>query len=49
MIAEVEQYLEMKRKLGFEMCIEGGQLLRFARYTEITGHDDGPLTMELAM
>jgi integrase len=49
MIAEAEQYLEMKRKLGFEMRIEGEQLLRFARYTEITGHDDGPLTVELAL
>lgn len=48
MITEAEQYLEMRRKLGFEMRIEGEQLLRFARYTERTGHD-GPLTVELAL
>jgi len=48
MITEAEQYLEMRRKLGFAMRIEGAQLLRFARYAESVGHD-GPLTVELAL
>jgi integrase len=48
MIAEAEQYLEMRRKLGFAIRIEGEELLRFARYVEKTGHE-GPLTVEIAL
>jgi integrase len=45
MITEAEQYLEMKRKLGFAMHIEGEELLRFARYAE----KRGSLTVQLAL
>lgn len=48
MITEAEQYLEMRRKLGFAMHIEGEELLRFARYAERVGHS-GPLTVEIAL
>lgn len=48
MISEAEQYLEMRRKLGFAMHIEGEELLRFARYAEREGHN-GPLTVEIAL
>lgn len=48
MIAQAEQYLEMRRKLGFALRIEGEELLRFARYAERIGHK-GPLTVELAL
>jgi integrase len=48
MIAEAEQYLEMRRNLGFALHIEGEQLLRFARYAERVGHN-GPLTVEIAL
>jgi len=48
MIAKAEQYLEMRRKLGFAMRIEGEELLRFARYAEKMGHS-GPLTLEIAL
>jgi integrase len=48
MIAQAEQYLEMRRKLGFALHIEGEELLRFARYAESMGHQ-GPLTVDLAL
>lgn len=48
MITAAEQYLEMKRKLGFAMRIEGEELLRFARYAEKMGHN-GPVTVEIAV
>lgn len=48
MITEAEQYLEMRRNLGFAMRIEGEELLRFARYAEKEGHN-GPLTTEIAL
>ena len=47
-VAQAEQYLEMRRKLGFALRIEGEELLRFARYTERVGHK-GPLTVEIAL
>src|SRR5271169_3798895 len=43
-----EQYLCLRRKLGFAIKIEGEQLLRFARYADSSGHN-GPLTIELAV
>jgi integrase len=48
MITEVEQYLEMRRNLGFALRIEGEELLRFARYAEKVEHK-GPLTVEIAL
>jgi integrase len=48
MIAKAELYLEMRRKLGFALRIEGEELLRFARYAEKMGHS-GPLTVEIAL
>ncbi len=48
MIAKAEEYLKMKRTLGYAMRIEGEQLLRFARYAEEAGHN-GPLTVEIAL
>jgi integrase len=48
MIAAAEQYLAMRRNLGFALRIEGQELLRFARYAEKMGHH-GPLTVEIAL
>lgn len=48
MIAKAEEYLEMKRTLGYAMRIEGEQLLRFVRYAENVEHN-GPLTVEIAL
>lgn len=48
MIAEAEQYLEMRRRLGFALRIEGEELLRFARYAERIGYK-GHLTAEIAL
>ena len=48
MITEAEQYLEMRRKMGFAIRIEGEELLRFARYAEREGHN-GPLTVEIGL
>lgn len=47
MRAKVERYLEYRRHAGFELRIEGQQLLRFARFAEQSGHQ-GPLTLDLA-
>ena len=47
MRAKVEQYLSHRRQAGFELRIEGEQLLRFARFAEQSGHQ-GPLTLALA-
>lgn len=46
--ALAEQYLHLRRQLGFAMSIEGEQLLRFAYYADGSGHA-GPLTVELAV
>jgi integrase len=43
-----DEYLALRRKLGFELKIEGRELLLFARYLDDIGHD-GPLTIELAL
>ena len=48
MRALVEQYLRQQRSLGFQLRIEGQQLLRFAEYVDHSGHK-GPLTVELAV
>ena len=48
MVARVEAYLNARRKLGFQLHIEGGELLRFARYADSCGHR-GALTTDLAL
>lgn len=47
MVELVEEYLDYRRRLGFQLRIEGQMLLEFARYADRTGHS-GPLTTELA-
>jgi integrase len=44
----VQRYLDERRRLGFELRIAGGQLMRFARYADARGHR-GPLTLELQL
>lgn len=48
MVAYAEEYLAMRRKLGYAMKIEGAELIRFAQYADRAGHH-GPLTTELAV
>lgn len=44
----VEGYLHLRRKLGFQLRIEGEELLRFAHFADQSGHA-GPITTELAV
>ena len=46
MVARVEAYLNARRKLGFQLRIEGGELLRFARYADSSGHRGALTTAE---
>ena len=46
MIMAVQQYLDERRKLGFELIAPGTELMRFARYADARDHR-GPLTQEL--
>lgn len=48
MVMRVEAYLQARRQFGFQLRVEGGELLRFARYADGLGHR-GPLTSELAL
>ena len=48
MINFAEEYLEYRRRLGFQLRIEGQMLLEFARYADRSGHF-GPLTTDLAV
>jgi integrase len=48
MINFAEEYLEYRRRLGFQIRIEGQMLLEFARYADRSGHF-GPLTTDLAV
>lgn len=48
MVARVEAYLATRRRLGYQLRIEGGELLRFARFADASGHR-GPVTVELAL
>lgn len=47
MVIAVEAYLSYRRSAGYELKIEGKQLLRFAHFAEDQGHR-GALTVELA-
>jgi integrase len=48
MVARAEEYLVHRRSLGYQLRIEGGQLLRFAEYADKIRHR-GPLTIDLAV
>lgn len=48
MVALVEEYLALRRQLGFALHSTGQQLLGFARFADGIGHR-GPLTVELAV
>jgi integrase/recombinase XerC len=43
-----ECYLDERRRLGFDLCIAGRQLMQFARYADARGHR-GPLTLDLQL
>jgi integrase len=47
MVNLVEEYLLYRRRLGYQLRVEGQMLLEFARYADRSGHR-GPLTTELA-
>ena len=46
--AQVVTYLATRRSMGFDLRIDGRQLLAFARFADQTGHR-GPLTVTIAM
>ncbi|KAE8753434.1 tyrosine-type recombinase/integrase [Paraburkholderia madseniana] len=46
--SRVEDYLHVKRQLGYELRCQGTQLLAFARFAEGRGHR-GPVTLDLAL
>lgn len=48
MVARVEDYLRNRRQFGFQLRIEGGELLRFAHYADSSGHR-GAVTTTLAL
>ena len=48
MIMFVEEYLNFKRKLGYDLDNEGKELFRFARFADKIKHT-GPLTADLAL
>lgn len=44
----VESYLQVRRRVGYTLHIEGAQLLRFARFADQRGHS-GHITIDLAV
>jgi len=48
MVAQVKQYVSYRRKLGYKLRTEAGQLLNFAKYADSSGHT-GPITTELIL
>jgi len=48
MTLQAEQYIAMRRQLGYQIRTEGQQLLAFARWADRIGHR-GPLTIDLAL
>ena len=48
MVSLVQQYLALRRQLGFALGIAGEQLLTFGRFADESGHS-GPVTLELAV
>lgn len=48
MVTLVDEYLTHRRRLGFQLRIDGQQLNSFARFADACGHS-GPLTLDLAL
>ena len=48
MVEMANEYLTYRRQLGFQLRIEGEQLLRFASFVDEQGHV-GPLTTAIAL
>jgi integrase len=48
MVELAQQYLELRRQLGYSLRGPDRQLLQFARYADCSGHR-GPITIELAV
>jgi integrase len=48
MLARVERYLSTRRKLGYELRVEGKELIRFAHYADSHGHR-GPVNTKVAL
>ena len=48
MVDRVNHFVRSKRSVGFQLKIEGRELLRFARYADAVGHS-GPITTELIL
>lgn len=48
MVSLVQQYLAVRRQLGFALGIAGKQLLTFGRFADESGHS-GPVTLESAV
>lgn len=44
----VQEYLDVRRRLGFALTISGSQLMAFARFADRAGHC-GPLTCEIIL
>ena len=48
MVEQVQEYLEFKRSCGYQLEAPGKELMLFARYAALVGHQ-GPLTTELVV
>jgi integrase len=48
MVDRVRYYVSSKRSLGFQLKVEEGELLRFARYADLTSYR-GPITTDLVL
>lgn len=48
MLTLAQEYLDYRRNLGFQLIVEGKQLLKFAEYADGMGHE-GSITTELAL
>ncbi|MFH2001347.1 MAG: tyrosine-type recombinase/integrase, partial [Planctomycetota bacterium] len=48
MLHLAREYVEYRRKLGFQIKVEGAQTIRFAEFADSIGHQ-GPLTKELVL
>jgi integrase len=48
MVSLVNDYLALRRGLGFDLVVQGWALLDFAKYADATGHH-GPITTDLAL
>jgi integrase len=48
MVSRVEDYLAVRRHMGFDLRIAGQQLLAFARFADQAGHQ-GPVTIDVAV